>query len=362
MTLTIFLFMSLIIAGIQTAIPFLVNRSVIFGVTIPEKHLQNETLIAYKNNYAKFVGVLSIILLTGYTIWAFFQNATEEQIVIIGTLLEFVIILFSFSLYFYYHGKTLKLKTDNQWTGNLKQIRVADLSARSRDEMLPWHVFLLPMVITVGVIGYTLLKYDLLPQQIPTHWGPSGQPDAFTEKTLMSSILMPLTLFVMQLMFLAIQLGTKKSGIKLSGESTEASRQRQLALRKYSSWLMFFVSFLITVLLSFFQLQIIHPDIISATTMFAIPLGFLVLILVSTIVFAVRVGRADKFSTIPTEEKLTDSDDSHWKGGLFYFNKNDPSIFVEKRFGVGWTINFANPIGYLIIFVPLIAILIFSFL
>lgn len=362
MTLTIFLFISLIIAGIQSAIPILVNRSVIFGVTIPEKHLQNETLIAYKKNYSKFVGLLSIILLAAYTFWALVQGATEEQIVIVGILLEFAIILFSFSLYFYYHGKTLKLKTENQWTGNLKQIRVADLSARSRDEMLPWHVFLLPMIITVGVIGYTLLKYDLLPQQIPTHWGPNGNPDAFTVKTPMSSILMPLTLFVMQLMFLAIHLGTKKSGIKLSGESTEASRQRQLALRKYSSWLMFFVSFLITVLLSFFQLQIIHPDIISATAMFVIPLGFLVLILVGTIVFAVRVGRSDKFTVETNEEKLTDSDDSHWKGGLFYFNKNDPSIFVEKRFGVGWTINFANPIGYLIIFVPLIAILVFSFL
>jgi len=45
----------------------------------------------------------------------------------------------------------------------------------------------------------------------------------------------------------------------------------------------------------------------------------------------------------------------------FYFNKNDPSIFVEKRFGVGWTINFANPVGYLIVFVPLIIIIIISF-
>jgi len=27
---------------------------------------------------------------------------------------------------------------------------------------------------------------------------------------------------------------------------------------------------------------------------------------------------------------------------VFYVNKNDPSIMVEKRFGVGYTINFGN--------------------
>ncbi len=34
--------------------------------------------------------------------------------------------------------------------------------------------------------------------------------------------------------------------------------------------------------------------------------------------------------------------DARWKLGMFYFNPRDPSIIVEKRFGVGWTINFGN--------------------
>jgi uncharacterized membrane protein len=57
---------------------------------------------------------------------------------------------------------------------NLKQVKVSVLSVRALDEMLPWYVFLLPMIMTVGVIGYTILQYDLLPEQIPTHWGING--------------------------------------------------------------------------------------------------------------------------------------------------------------------------------------------
>lgn len=37
------------------------------------------------------------------------------------------------------------------------------------------------------------------------------------------------------------------------------------------------------------------------------------------------------------------SPDSAWKLGLFYFNPADPALFVEKRFGVGYTVNFARP-------------------
>jgi uncharacterized membrane protein len=32
-----------------------------------------------------------------------------------------------------------------------------------------------------------------------------------------------------------------------------------------------------------------------------------------------------------------------WKGGLLYYNPNDPVVFLEKRSGFGYTMNFANP-------------------
>ncbi len=41
-------------------------------------------------------------------------------------------------------------------------------------------------------------------------------------------------------------------------------------------------------------------------------------------------------------ERTTDS--RHWIGGLIYYNRDDPSPLVEKRVGIGWTFNFAQPI------------------
>ncbi len=36
-------------------------------------------------------------------------------------------------------------------------------------------------------------------------------------------------------------------------------------------------------------------------------------------------------------------DDRHWRAGMRYVNPADPALFVQKRFGVGWTLNFGNP-------------------
>lgn len=41
-------------------------------------------------------------------------------------------------------------------------------------------------------------------------------------------------------------------------------------------------------------------------------------------------------------ERATDA--RHWIGGLIYYNRDDPSLLVEKRVGIGWTFNFAQPV------------------
>lgn len=41
--------------------------------------------------------------------------------------------------------------------------------------------------------------------------------------------------------------------------------------------------------------------------------------------------------------------DEAWKLGIFYFNRHDPAFFVEKRFGLGWSLNFGHRLAWLAI-------------
>lgn len=51
-------------------------------------------------------------------------------------------------------------------------------------------------------------------------------------------------------------------------------------------------------------------------------------------------------------------DDRNWLGGFIYNNPDDPNLFVPKRFGIGWTVNFGHPRGKMILVAALLLILV----
>ena len=50
-------------------------------------------------------------------------------------------------------------------------------------------------------------------------------------------------------------------------------------------------------------------------------------------------------------------DDRYWYGGFFYNNPDDPAVFVPKRFGLGWTMNFGHPQAKLVLIGMLLLVL-----
>jgi predicted RND superfamily exporter protein len=48
-----------------------------------------------------------------------------------------------------------------------------------------------------------------------------------------------------------------------------------------------------------------------------------------------------------------------WKWGIFYYNPLDKRIFLPKRYGLGYTLNFAQPASIIIVF-AVFAIIIIS--
>jgi len=56
------------------------------------------------------------------------------------------------------------------------------------------------------------------------------------------------------------------------------------------------------------------------------------------------------------------NDISNWKWGIFYYNAEDPRIWLPKRVPVmGWTLNFAHKAAYLWILILLLLPLLLLF-
>ena len=61
----------------------------------------------------------------------------------------------------------------------------------------------------------------------------------------------------------------------------------------------------------------------------------------------------------PSSEIFRD-DDRYWYGEFFYSNPDDPALFVEKRYGLGWTLNFGHPQAKLVLIGTLLVPLVFG--
>jgi uncharacterized membrane protein len=48
--------------------------------------------------------------------------------------------------------------------------------------------------------------------------------------------------------------------------------------------------------------------------------------------------------------------DGRWILGIFYFDRNDPAMFIEKRFGIGYTMNMGRPASWIILIAALLVV------
>ena len=73
----------------------------------------------------------------------------------------------------------------------------------------------------------------------------------------------------------------------------------------------------------------------------------------------VKFGVAFCEASVNRLVRIEGNDDDLWKYGLFYYNKNDPAIFVKKRIGIGYTFNHARK-SVLVFYVVLLGIIVVS--
>lgn len=363
--MTVFLMVGIMILlfVIQAFVPYVVKKTEVFGIYVPVQYGNEPMLAKLKKRYALSVLFGGFLIAAAYAIWFGSQTPSEESAVLWGVVLLFIIILLSMALYYINHLKVKKEKQQKEWTQGKTEKLVVDLQFRKDLEMFSSIVFLLPMLVTAGLIVYTLTVYASLPEQIPVHFGPDGIADRFTGKTVFSSISLLLILLVMQALFLFINSALKMSGSKIRASQKKQSRNRELTSRKYGSWLLLVTTIAVTLLLGSIQLSILYPDLGNSLLTMSLIVGFMILVLAGVAVYIFKTVKSGTGVEEEMEPGVLDADDDkYWKAGIFYINKEDPSMMVEKRFGVGWTVNLGNPKILAYIFLPIVLLAAIAFL
>jgi uncharacterized membrane protein len=77
-----------------------------------------------------------------------------------------------------------------------------------------------------------------------------------------------------------------------------------------------------------------------------------IVVLCGPIVLGVAYGQdgGRAFAHFNGDDVLLAGEDMYWKCGIFYCNSKDASLLLPERFGIGWTINWARPVVWIVIF------------
>lgn len=213
-------------------------------------------------------------------------------------------------------------------------------------------LLIIPTLVLTLVGIYVLSQYNSIPDVIPTHWGFSGEADAFSDKTFVSVLTQVGMMVGLGVIICISAISSLKSRAKLSIDKFDESKKANLYyLSKFAiSFVILSIGthiMFINILLAICSGGNVDPYILWPST---------VLIIVTAIYQTYIYYKSPNKSKSAVYS--VDDDDSMWILGSIYNNPNDPSLFVQKRFGAGWTINIGTTSGKLFFALPFIIILI----
>ncbi|MFV3012385.1 DUF1648 domain-containing protein [Clostridium botulinum] len=356
-------FCNLLLLTFQIVTPKTTRKDIFLGVRIPEEESEK---VEIKNIYRSFVLwniiiSLPVIFLLSFIVYKFNNIG-------LFVLFTFIYIFISFLIYLKFNNDVKKLKSNKNWFKNKKQVIAVDteFSSENANKSLisPWW-FLIPILIILITIFMNIKAYPNLPNKVATHWDFNGNVNGYQNKSTFLIYQMPLMeLFITSIFFLCYKIiGWSKK--QISAANPEESKVRNKLFRRILSIYITFSAIAMTILLSLINFQIMKVIDINDKYMMYFSLIFTLSIIIATILLGVKVGQGGSnlklnYKNESKKNFINKDDDTHWVlGNTIYYNKEDPSLFIEKRFGIGWTINAGRPLG-LIIYILLALLIIAS--
>ncbi len=224
---------------------------------------------------------------------------------------------------------------------------VVEVDAAAPREGLPAGpiVAFLPVLSLAALGVWVGLNLDRLPPRFPVHWGFHG-PDRWVP-TNAATVFGFLALQA----FLCLLLAGSAWGVLNLSRRVSASGPRAAGERHFRRRMV--------------QLMIVAEFFVACPAWFALfqPSGTimnvwgaaLAMVMLIFAVNLIHLGQGgSREAASPAEAEGDHTPDACWKWGVFYFNPADPAILIEKRFGVGYTLNFGNRWSWAVMFAVLL--------
>ncbi len=328
----------LLVYGIM---PFMTQKTVVFGVRIPPDMHNHPFLTQILRRYLAGEGILAVLII----LLIHFTHLEINQGMGSAILLGLTLVLFTLD-YMLAHFSVSTRKKREGWYENRRQASLADTNQAHKLSPWVWLWWEIPawaLALALTVVGIT--RYPYLPARIPVHFNNQGVANGWMTKSI-SVIIFPLSMTVGSILLLTgiLWLVMTRTHPDLDPSDPKGSLNRSIIFRRRMIITLGVAALAATVTTALTALS--TWDVVpSADLPKIIPI---VLFVALAAIFAVTMKTGQEGRNLPYVS--TDSttyvhydDDRFWKGGILYYNPNDPKMLVDKRFGIGWTLNFARP-------------------
>jgi uncharacterized membrane protein len=173
-----------------------------------------------------------------------------------------------------------------------------------------------------------------LPNLVPTHWNAAGQVNGWTLKDQLHWVL-----FGVPLAFYAVFFAIGSIASRLTKDPVKARLQSFQPLRGLM------VLGVCVVMGATLLIPTLGPGVMQGAVAF-------LLLCLFTGIFLLARDAARLLKDAP--------DASNYRWGVFYSNPQDPRLWVEKRIGIGWTLNYGRSAAWWItalILLPVVIVL-----
>jgi uncharacterized membrane protein len=349
------LFLILFIEIISFLMPDLIPINLQFGVRIPPKYYTAKIIGTYRKSYR-----LSTLIITIFALILLYYSDYYYSL--------YIILLYLLLLYINYyviHRMLLGIKVKNNWYAGQNEGTVAKIEEQPQKMHINLFLWSVPNIILILVsIIILVYVYPSLPAIIATHFNANGVANGWETK---SPLTMSTIIFVMigiTILFYLLSIVIFRSMEELDPQKPNLSYMQEHRFKGIMAEMNMVMGWCtnLTMLLANLQIWKIlattqYSVLIIITPVFA---GLIVILIVS--VHAGAHGSRLRFNVSEEETNIVmRDDDKYWIAGTIYFNRDDKSLMVQKRYGIGWTFNFANIFAWIIfaaiIFAALIPIL-----
>lgn len=362
-TVCMFAFAALVCGLLLAFVPYLTRRNECFAVTVPTAAQADSRLVSLKRRYAAIMVAVTVASTAVSTVagllivWGTGQpggalggmadgaaSGLGVSLVCAALLVPAIV---SFALMLSSRKRVMNVKRAEGWAAGQRE-RTAVIGEEDVPGPVPlaWNLLYVAVVLLTAAIGLAL--YPAMPDMIPMHADFSGNVNSYVEKSAGTVFGFPLAMEA----FMALVFFGCHAMIVHSKRPTDPGAPATSALAYGMFARAQSVFLLVTgVLVSGgigvgFMLS--SAGVVTLGQMGTALMVVCALVLVGAIALSLVYGQngARLFRRMQGDNRLPDDDDERWKLGVFYVNPDDASVFLPKRFGIGWTLNFARPAAW----------------